>query len=140
MGQNVIHFELLPNNMVEARLYKGSFDGVVLAKYKYYVEKPFCAFMEDTFKPNLLSPFHGMRVFRPRFAQVNFKILPKSLMRGDYYFTLLASNKTFVDNTVSTTNVLFKDLFNMTEVGHDSYSPYLYCPKRIIIVIILFLY
>ncbi|KAL1462278.1 hypothetical protein WDU94_014127 [Cyamophila willieti] len=67
----------------------------ILSKHLYYVKKPYCSFLEVTFKPNLLIPVHGMLTRMPngfKKAQVNFRILPKKLLGKDFYFNVVTFN------------------------------------------------
>lgn len=86
----------------------------------YIVRQPYCDFMRSTYKINVLSPVHGMFKRQDngfKGAQVNFRILPKSLL-GEYSFNVVMFDKIDASTGIGKT-ILFKDLGtnNMTAVS-----------------------
>lgn len=57
----------------------------LVGTYIYNVRQPYCAFLEATYKPNLVIPVHGMFMRKSSglmSAELEFTILPNRLMSG----------------------------------------------------------
>lgn len=121
VGNNVVQFKLSfidTRPLVVAKVYQGSTEGKLLSTHKYYVENHFCTFFEDTYKPNLLIPFHGMldrQYDGKQGAQLSFSILPKYLLGGDYHFNVYSTYGKF--RITKTVTIPFKDVVHMPEVS-----------------------
>lgn len=96
----------------------------IISHFRIDVRRPFCDFLRTTFKPNLMMPVHGMlrrQQNGEKKALVNFRILPKKLLGGDYSFTVAQFDKTGFSGNAKT--ILFKDLDTMTKVSYSTSQP-----------------
>lgn len=82
----------------------------------YDMRHPYCSFMEDTCKRNLLKPVHGMLLRASNGSpevRIDFKILPKRVLGKEYYFNVIQYEQRGPE-MIST--IAFKDLNKMSRV------------------------
>lgn len=116
----VFHLPTKGSSFVIAHIFQNTPQGWELkSSHLYYVRLPYCAFLEVTYKPNLLIPIHGM-IRRQRngakSALLNFRILPKKLLGGKYFFNVVSFDKNG-GNLGTGKSILFEHIGNMTEVS-----------------------
>lgn len=129
-GNRKIKYEFLAkgSSFVVAKDYCGEPNqGKPISTHLYYVGKPYCAFLEVTFKPNLINPVHGILARKSngfKKAQLNFRLLPKKLLGSDYYFNIVSYDNS--GNSGAAKVIFFNDLTNMTKVRYRTLLTHTY--------------